>query len=66
VHIAIAQILLALIMLVRINRRPKLPVEHAEGYVVVPRTTPAVFDLDPRTDPIAADSAGTGDPAAPR
>jgi MFS family permease len=66
VHVAIAQILLALIMLVRINRRPKLPVEHAEGYVVVPRTTPAVFDLDPRAAhaPAAAAIEAEGTPSS--
>jgi MFS family permease len=50
-HAAIAQVLLALIMIVRIRRRPKLPEEHIEGYVAVPRTSPAVFDLDPRAEP---------------
>ncbi len=53
-HVAAAQVLLVLIMVLRIGRRPSLPVEHAEGYVVVPRTTPAVFDLDPRAEPAAA------------
>jgi MFS family permease len=55
-HAAIAQLLLAGIMLVRISRRPKLPVEHTEGYIAIPRTTPAVFDLDPRAEPTAQDS----------
>jgi hypothetical protein len=44
-------VLLVVIMMLRIKRRPKLPAEHSEGYVVVPRTTPAVFDLDPRAEP---------------
>jgi MFS family permease len=64
VHAALAQVLLALVMLVRIRRRPKLPVEHAEGYVVVPRTTPAVFDLDPRAEPDPADTGVTTENAA--
>jgi len=50
--VAVAQALLVLVMVVRIRRRPKPPVEHSEGYVVVPRTTPAVFDLDPRAEPV--------------
>jgi MFS family permease len=50
-HVAAAQVLLVVIMMLRIKRRPKLPAEHSEGYVVVPRTTPAVFDLDPRAEP---------------
>jgi len=56
VHAAIAQVLLALVMLVRIRRRPKLPLAHVEGYVAVPRTTPAVFDLDPRAEPAIPDT----------
>jgi hypothetical protein len=38
-------------MQVTIARRPILPNDHAEQYVVVPRTTQAVFELDPRTEP---------------
>jgi MFS family permease len=53
-HVAAAQALLVLIMVLRIGRRPSLPAEHTEGYVVVPRTTPAVFDLDPRAEPATA------------
>jgi hypothetical protein len=37
-------------MVVRQRQRPKLPANYSEGYVIVPRTTPAVFDLDPRAD----------------
>ncbi len=65
IHAAIAQVLLALITLVRIKRRPKLPVVHTEGYVVVPRTTPAVFDLDPRSEPSPDDEEPTTQSAAP-
>lgn len=50
VHAALAQVLMVLVMVVRINRRPKPPVVQAEDYVVLPRTTPAVFDLNPRTE----------------
>jgi MFS family permease len=64
VHAAIAQVLLALIMLLRIKRRPKLPREHVEGYVAIPRTSPAVFDLDPRAEPTTTGAAQTADEEA--
>jgi MFS family permease len=50
IHAAIAQALLAFVVLVRITRRPRLPLRHKEGYVAIPRTSPAVFDLDPRAE----------------
>jgi MFS family permease len=56
VHTAIAQALLVIVMLVSLKSRPKPP-EHAEPYVVVPRTTQAVFELDPRTEPARTGSA---------
>jgi MFS family permease len=65
-HAAIAQLLLAGIMLVRISRRPKLPVKHAEGYIAIPRTTPAVFDLDPRAEPAAQKAPQVGEDAQNR
>jgi MFS family permease len=49
-HAAIAQALLAGMMLLRIQRRPRLPQGHAESYIAIPRTTPAAFDLDPRSE----------------
>jgi MFS family permease len=48
-HTALAHTLIVAIMVVRQRQRPRLPTNYSEGYVVVPRTTPAVFDLDPRT-----------------
>jgi hypothetical protein len=33
--------------------RPTLPTKHKEAFVLVPRTTPAVFELDPRGEPSA-------------
>jgi hypothetical protein len=36
--------------LVRIQLRPRLPTTRTKDFVVLPRTTPAVFDLDPRGD----------------
>lgn len=49
-HSALAHFLIVLMMAFRARRRPKLPIERHEPYVVVPRTTPAVFDLDPRSE----------------
>ncbi|MGE3711637.1 MAG: MFS transporter, partial [Hyphomicrobiaceae bacterium] len=43
----------ALVLLVRLMQRPELPVDESESFVYVPRTTPAVFGLDPRTEPAA-------------
>ena len=37
-----------LVMILRVAQRPKLPIERNEPFVSVPKTTPAVFDLDPR------------------
>jgi MFS family permease len=51
VHAALAQVLMVMVMVVRISRRPQPPIVAADEYVVVPRTTPAVFDLDPRAEP---------------
>lgn len=60
VHAALAQVLMVVVMVARIRRRPKPPVVQAEEYVVMPRTTQAVFDLDPRAEPKSA-----GDPQVP-
>ncbi len=53
-HSAGAHLLIALVMLIRVKLRPKLPAEHKEGFVAVPKTTPTVFELDPRGESIAA------------
>jgi MFS family permease len=47
-HSAMAHLGIALVMILRTQQRPKLPVERNEPFVSVPKTTPAVFDLDPR------------------
>ena len=56
-------------MILRAQQRPKLPIERNEPFVSVPKTTPAVFDLDPRgerqgesdgEDEAAASLAGAG------
>lgn len=49
-HAAIAQALIVVVMVLRTQRRPTLPDKNAEEYVVIARTTPAVFDLDPRAE----------------
>ncbi|HEX7076680.1 MAG TPA: MFS transporter [Hyphomicrobiaceae bacterium] len=53
-HTAAAHLLIALVMLIRVKLRPKLPAEHKEGFVAVPKTTPTVFELDPRAEGTAA------------
>jgi MFS family permease len=50
-HAAAAQLLIVVVMLLRASRRPKISDEHAEEYVMIPRTTPAAFELDPRAHP---------------
>ena len=52
-HTAMAHASIAIVMLLRAGIRPKLPKERAEPFVIVPKTTPAVFELDPRGDPSA-------------
>jgi len=52
-HSALAHGLIAAVMLVRVQLRPKPPTKRSEEFVVVPRTTPAVFELDPRAEPTA-------------
>jgi MFS family permease len=47
-HAAIAHASISLVMLVRTQVRPKLPTANKEPFVIVPKTTPAVFELDPR------------------
>ncbi|MFY0610156.1 MAG: MFS transporter [Hyphomicrobiaceae bacterium] len=52
--IAMACGLIVVVTMVRIQIRPRIPTRHREDFVIVPRTTPAVFNLDPRTDdPVA-------------
>ncbi len=48
-HTAIAHAIIAAGLLARVQLRPHLPMRRTTGYVVLPRTTPAVFELDPRT-----------------
>lgn len=49
-HSAIAHTLIVIMMAFRARRRPKLPIQRSEPFVMVPRTTPAVFELDPRSE----------------
>lgn len=50
-HTAVAHASISIVMLLRARARPKLPTENKEPFVIVPRTTPAVFELDPRGEP---------------
>ena len=52
-HSAVAHLLIAVVMLIRVRLRPKLPAENKEGFVAVPKTTPLVFELDPRGESTA-------------
>ncbi len=47
---ALFHLLLVAAVMVRIQVRPRIPTRHKEDFVMVPRTTPAVYELDPRTD----------------
>lgn len=52
-HSALAHLLIAVVMVVRVKLRPKLPAERKENFIVVPKTTPAVFELDPRAEGVS-------------
>jgi MFS family permease len=56
-HSAAAHLLIAVVMLVRARLRPNLPTENKDVFVAVPRTTPGVFELDPRAEPVQASAA---------
>jgi len=65
-HSALAHSLIAVVMVVRVKLRPRLPAERKENFIVVPKTTPAVFELDPRAEGVSvAEPAGDceSDPA---
>ena len=47
-HSAAAHTAIAAVMILRARQRPKLPIERNERFLLVPKTTQAVFDLDPR------------------
>ena len=49
-HAAVAQSMIVVVLVIRARRRPTLPDQHVEEYVMVARTTPAAFDLDPRAE----------------
>lgn len=50
---AVAHLLITSITAVRGQIRPIIPERHKEDFVLVPRTTPAVYELDPRGDTTA-------------
>ena len=47
---ALFHVLLVAAVMVRIQVRSSIPTRHKEEFVMVPQTTPAVYELDPRTD----------------
>ncbi|MBU2532018.1 MAG: MFS transporter [Alphaproteobacteria bacterium] len=49
VTIAVASGLIVVTTMIRVQIRPKIPTRYREDFVLVPRTTPAAFALDPRT-----------------
>ncbi len=61
---AMAHLSIALVMILRVQQRPKLPIERNEPFVSVPKTTPAVFDLDPRGEGQEPFEGGEADPSA--
>jgi MFS family permease len=50
-HTAAVHGLLGLFGLYRMTRRPSVPVAEQESFVSVPRTSPAIVELDPRGEP---------------
>lgn len=50
---ATAHVLIVAVIAVRGQIRPVIPERHKEDFVLTPRTTPAVYELDPRGDPTA-------------
>lgn len=65
-HTAIAHLLIAAIMIVRIGTRPVLSRQYWARFVLVPRSTPAVFGLDPRGTPAPAPKAAVDGDATPK
>lgn len=57
-HSAMAHGCIALVMLLRAHQRPTLPIARKEPFVPVPKTTPAVFELDPRGEPETTPAQG--------
>ena len=49
---AIAHLAIVGVIAVRGRIRPSIPERNKEDFVLVPRTTPAIYEMDPRTDPV--------------
>ncbi|MEZ5853258.1 MAG: MFS transporter [Hyphomicrobiaceae bacterium] len=49
-YLGVTHVLLVPLLVVRIGQRPTLPIEDKDGFVALARTTPAMFDLDPRSE----------------
>lgn len=69
---AIGHLLIVSIVYLRSRARPVLSDKHREDFVLVPRSTPVVYELDPRGEPTTEthtqgdDTIGTGEPAPVR
>jgi MFS family permease len=57
-HTALAHGLVAAVLLARSGMRPELPSADRDPFVALPRTTPAVFEMDPRAEPSAEAEPG--------
>jgi MFS family permease len=65
-HSAAAHTVIAAVMILRARVRPKLPTERHEEFVDVPPTTPAVFELDPRSESYALSNDTAAEPMPAR
>jgi len=61
----IAHLAITATMTVRGRLRPQIPERHREDFVLMPRTTPAVYEMDPRADPTAEVPEPAGPDPAP-
>ena len=57
-HTATAHVLLAMMIGIRVVVRRDLPTRFWGRFVVFPRSTPEVFGLDPRAEPVADPPSG--------
>ncbi len=56
---AVIHLVAAIAVAIRLGLRPPEPKPYHDDFVSLPRTTPAVFELDPRTDETGHDPAKT-------
>jgi hypothetical protein len=66
IHTAVVYGALTIFGLFRVLLRSAAPQENREAYVSVPRTSPTVFEMDPRGEPLPEkDEAAEADPVPP-